>query len=284
MRYDHINWLASYPKSGNTWVRCFLQAYFTNKIDINELTISVQDDVAPAYQTGIRDDITRRPIDIQHLARPMALLRFVEQYNSQNLSIPLFIKTHSPNVSCNGIDMLPANLTRSVVYIVRDPRDVLPSYAKHMGVGIDVGLKWMTDKYRTLNPTEHRVADYISDWATNVDSYLVDKEHNVLIVKYEDMRVSPFKEFRRILTHLGIDPIDCRIRSAIELVELDKLRAKEKKEGFLESSPHAKDKFFGRGEVGSYVEKLSIKQINKIERKFYTVMKKLGYIAKKRAA
>ncbi len=282
MKYAQINWISSYPKSGNTWIRCFLEAYFTGQVDINAISISVQDDVAPAYQTGNNTDITKRPIDIQQLMRPAALLRFVEKYQETGLKVPLFIKSHSPNVTCNSIDLLPTSLTKSTLYIVRDPRDVLPSFSKHMGVDIDVGLKWMTDKYRTLNASETRVADYISDWATNVSSYMHDKERNTLLVRYEDIRANPISEFRKILTHFGIDPVVERVKRAIELVELDKLRKKEQEKGFIESSPHAKNQFFGKGEIGGYKNKLTVKQINTIEKKFGHVMKKLGYLGNKR--
>ncbi len=284
MDYKQINWLASYPKSGNTWVRCFLEAYFTGQININQLNISVQDDVAPAYDTGSGRDITKMPIDIQHLARPMALLRLVETYKREGLKIPLFIKSHAPNVTCNSIELLPQSLTKSTIYIVRDPRDVLPSFAKHMGTELDIAMEWMNDKYRQLNPSEARVSDYIGDWASHVNSYLISQYHNTLIIKYELMRQNPMKEFQKILTHLGIDPVPKRVKEALELVELDKLRQKEQKEGFIESSPHAKDQFFGKGEVGAYRDKLTPKQIHFIERKFGPIMKKMGYLGNRRKA
>ena len=284
MKYKQINWLASYPKSGNTWVRCFLEAYFTGQIDINDLNISVQDDVAPAYETGNGTDVIKMPIDIQQLARPMAMLRLVERYNKEGLKVPLFIKSHAPCVDCNSIELLPQSLTKSTIYIVRDPRDVLPSFAKHMGVELDVAMEWMNDKYRQLNPSEYRVADYVGDWSSHATSFMLDKFHNTLLVKYEDMRLNPIREFQKILTHIGIDPIFKRVKQALELVELDKLRAKEAKNGFKESSPHAKDQFFGKGEVGAYKDKLTTKQLYFIERNFGSVMKKLGYLGKNRKA
>ena len=284
MRYKQINWLASYPKSGNTWLRCFLEAYFTGQIDINSLNISVQDDVAAAYQTGNHTDVTKMPIDIQQLARPMALLRIVERYKQEALKIPLFVKTHSPNVAVNGIDLLPLSLTKKIIYLVRDPKDVLPSYAKHMGADIDKAIDWMNDKYRTLNASEVRVADFIGNWSSHVNSFSDDNMKDILIIRYEDMKDDPVDSFSSILEHIGINPILSRVENAIELVELDKLKAQEQKNGFIESSPHAKNEFFGKGEVGGWKDKLTIKQQNFIERRFGSVMKKFGYISKRRRA
>ena len=87
-----------------------------------------------------------------------------------------------------------------------------------------------------------------------------------------------------MLKHLGITPVPERVNKAIDLVELDKLRAQEEKSGFIESSPHAKDEFFGSGEVDGWKKKLSIKQQNFIESRFKSLMKRLGYLGKQKKA
>lgn len=282
--YKQIAWLASYPKSGNTWVRLFLDAYFLADLNINDVVTSVSDDRAGLYAMGDGSKPERLPIELQHLARPMAMMRLVTQYNSANHGIPLYVKTHHANMLANGVEMLQFALTRLTVFIVRDPRDVLPSFAKHMGCDIDQAIEWMSDKYKTLSSTEGCMSDFISSWDVHTLSFLNADTHNVRTFQYEDMRADPVKEFSAILKHSGVTPEPLRVRQALKLVELDKLREQEKIDGFMESSIHAKNEFFGKGEVGGWKDKLTDKQKYRIEKQFGRVMKRLGYISNKKAA
>ena len=282
--YKQIVWLASYPKSGNTWIRCFLDAYFLNELDLNDIVTSVTDDIVGLYQPGDSTDISKAPIDIQHLCRPMALLRLVNMHNNtRGNNLPLFVKTHSPHLIANGVEYLPESLTKCVIYIVRDPRDVLPSFSKHMGKNVDTGLEWMQDKYRTLGGTDRRTGELISSWDNHVLSYIHADTHNVHYIRYEDLLNDPEQYFKKILEHSGITPDLERIRKAIDLTQLEKLKEKEQKEGFRESSPFAKNEFFGDGGTKGR-DKLQPKHLYRIEKAFGRVMKKLNYIAKKVAA
>ena len=283
MNYRQIVWLASYPKSGNTWVRMFLDAYFLDEVDINDVVCSVADDRAGLYAIGDGTKAEELPVDLQHLTRPMAFLRLVRQYNKANHGIPLFVKTHTAHMLANGVELLPMSLTKSVIFIVRDPRDVLPSFSKHMGCDLDQGIEWMNDKYRTLASRETRVADFISSWDDHTKSFLNADTHNVRVFRYEDMRANPVEQFAEILRHAGVEPDLFKVKRALNLVELDKLREAEKKEGFTESSHHAKDQFFGKGEVGGWKGKLNDKQRFRIEKLFGRVMKRLGYTKDKAA-
>lgn len=282
--YRQIIWVASYPKSGNTWLRMFLEAYFLGELDINDIVSSVGDDRGELAMIGDGSEAGNLPIDLQHLTRPMAMLRLVRQYRQVNHGIPLFVKTHHANLIANGIELLPVSLTKATICIVRDPRDVLPSFAKHMGCDLNQGLEWMFDRYRTLTSAPGRMADFLSSWDANVLSYLNDDNHNTQIFKYEDMRADPVTQFSLMLKHAGIEPDRKRVEQAVQMVELDKLRAIEQKEGFGESSKHAKDQFFGQGAVGGWQDKLTEVQRHKLEKKFKRVMQRLGYLGNRRAA
>lgn len=284
MDHRQIIWLASYPKSGNTWVRCFLDAYILGELDINEILTSISDDLGHLYQIGDGSDVTKLPVQYQNLTRPMAMLRLVRQHvMTRGEEVPLFVKTHMPHVVANGIELLPEPLTKKVVYLVRDPRDVLPSFAKHMGVDLDTGLQWMEDKYRHLSSNDHRVGELISSWDNHVNTFLNADTHNVMWLRYEDMLADPVKAFSRLLEHAGITPDEERVKKALDEVDIQKLREREKKEGFRESSPHAKNQFFGSG-GSSNRQKLEPKHVHRIEKAFGRVMKRLGYIDKRKAA
>lgn len=283
MDYKQIVWLASYPKSGNTWVRLFLDAYFFGDIDINEILTSVADDRAGLYALGDGSKTEDMPIDIQQLTRPMAMLRLVKQAQMTNRGIPLYVKTHTANMIANGVELIPAALTKGVVYIVRDPRDVLPSFAKHMGASMDDAVEWMNDKYRSLASRPGNVADFLSSWHGNVSSFLNDDVRPVKLIRYEDLREDPVKYFTEILEFSGVTPDPFKVRDAVKKVELSRVKKIEAEEGFKESSPHAKNQFFGEGKVGGWEDKLTPKQKFRIEKDFGRVMKRLGYL-KQRAA
>ena len=276
-----IVWLASYPKSGNTWLRMFLESYYLGEeFDINDIVTSVSDDYAGLYQIGDDSNIVDMPIQIQQLARPMSLLRLVRQHNKVSRPIPLFVKTHQAHMVVNGIELLPEALTQSVIYIVRDPRDVLPSFAKHMGMDLDEALGVMDDRLRHLGSKGTRCAETISSWDAHVNSFINADTHNVKYFLYEDLLKDPKGQFRKMLEHAGVDVDEHRLEQAVKLTELSNLKKKEKSEGFKESSPHAKNSFFGKGGSKNR-NKLTPRQLHLIEKRYGRIMKRLGYLKQK---
>lgn len=283
MKYDQIVWLSSYPKSGNTWFRCFIDAYLMGAVDINNLVASVTDDGSQRALPGIADlDPSKMPVDVQSLTRPMALLRLVLAFelNKQEtgLEVPLFVKTHNAHMIPNGNELLPKSLTKSVIHIVRDPRDVFVSFAKHMGLDYDKALEYFMDKYRHLQDARRpKLADFISSWSMHVASFANADSHNVKIFRYEDMKAHPVTVFSEMLRHAGIEPDQARVEKALDLVSLANLKKQEKEKGFKESSPFAKNKFFGDGKTGGWQDKLTPAQVHKLEKGCKLMMKRFNY-------
>jgi len=276
----HINWIASYPKSGNTWLRLFLEAYYLGDVDLNEILSSVGDDRADMHEVAPGVDVEALPIDLQLLARPMALMRYAATYDCGEKTIPLYLKTHFPNVEVNGISTLPEALTRKTVYIVRHPYDVFPSFKKHMGFTDEQALFAMTNKRQIITGRNGRVADFLGSWDQHVESYLRDDVHNVLVVKFEDMRENPSVAFNAIMEHLTGDSDPFKVERALERVKINRLQQQEKETGFVESSKHAKDQFFsGGGKVG---KKIDTRIKKHLKRAFGSTMRKLGYLEKAR--
>ena len=267
-----IVWLASYPKSGNTWTRCFLDAYFLGDVDLNELLTTVSDDLAAAHQIGDGSDITEHRFEIQQLTRPMSLLRQVKQYLSTSKEIPFFMKTHNANLLINGTELIPEVLTKATIVIIRDPRDVLPSFSSHMGVDLDQGLEWLQDKYRMLGG-KGKTIDFISSWKDHTQSWLNCDTHNIKYFLYEDLQKEPVKYFSKILEHAGIEPDEDRVIKALEMIKLERLKNKEAKEGFGEQSPYSKQFF------GAKHETPTPKQLHAITKDCSRVLKRLGYEA-----
>lgn len=276
MDYRQITWLASYPKSGNTWARAFFDAYFLGDVNLNEMVSTVTDDVAGLYAIGDGTKPKDMPVQVQYLMRPAAMVRLVSV--SEGRGIPLIVKTHAPHLCANGIEMLPESLTKAVIHIIRDPRDVAPSFAKHMGVELDQSIERMRDDAHHLRGNEHRVFDLVSSWDKHALSYLNADTHNVRTFLYEDMRADPVAQFSEMLRHAGIDADQERVEKAVAAVDISRLRAQEQENGFRESSPHAQNQFFGSGKVGGWKGKLTPGQQHRLERAFGRVMKRLGYL------
>lgn len=283
MEYRQIVWLASYPKSGNTWLRLFLEAYFLNSVDINDMVVSVGDDNMLRSAVADGYSIKTAPVQIQNLTRPMNLLRLVVTYNQQNSPIPLFVKTHFAHVLANGIETLPESLTKAVVYLVRDPRDVVLSFAKHMGLTIDEAIERMHNHYNVLEAEGTiKLADFVSSWDKHTHGYVYGDTHNIRVFKYEDLRADPVKVFAEILRHSGINPDLDQVKRAVELTQINKMRDQEEQKGFREQSPHGA--FFGKGAVGGWKDTLTPLQLRKMDKYFGAMMRRLGYTGKRAAA
>lgn len=269
--YKKLVFISSYPKSGNTWLRCFLDAYFLNEVDINELLCSVTDDIPASYDIGDGSKITDDRFEIQQFARPMALLRMVKSYLKTSQEVPLFVKTHNANLLINGYELIPETLTKAVIVIIRDPRDILPSFSKHMGVDMDKGLEWMQDKYRMLGG-KNKIIDFISSWKKHTLSWIDPSAHNIKYFRYEDMKAKPVDTFSQMLEHAGIEPNREKVIKALDLSKLSRLKKAEKETGFNESSVHAEGQFFGAKH-----EQITPKQKHSIEKDCYKLLKRLDY-------
>jgi hypothetical protein len=287
VNYKEIIWLASYPKSGNTWVRLFIEVYLLGKFELNNILCSVSDDTSTRHGVGDGSDERSFPIDIQQLTRPMALLRLVKMFHKHKPveSMPLFVKTHNANLIANGITLLPEQLSKKTVHIVRDPRDVVLSFSKHVALSIDETIDYMEDKYQVLNNSESNVlkmSDFLSSWRKHTQSFLEGDLIGVKTFLYEDMLYDGVKTFCDILDHCEIEPDVGRVEMAVEMVALSNLRDKEKEEGFLEASPKNKAGFFGKG--GSrWRDELMPSQAHRIKKMAGIYMKKLGYLENKAA-
>lgn len=283
--YKQIVWLASYPKSGNTWLRFFIEAYLLGKFDINNPVCSIGDNTSTRHNTGLGKDPRHYPIQIQHLTRHVGLLRMVEQFiqNRPNENFPLIVKTHNANLIPNGVTLLPEQLTSKCIHIVRDPRDVCISFSKHMNIDIDEGIEKMKNDMLVLSTGESlKMEDFVSSWKTHTKSFVEGDILDTITVRYEDMMDYPVETFSQVLEHIGIEAKRERVEKAIDDVEISKMREREKAEGFIEASPKNKEQFFGKG--GSHWhEVLKPYQVNRIEKMAGRYMEMFNYKGRKAA-
>jgi len=273
-------WLASFPKSGNTWFRSFLSALMYGQVDINQLKSDGHFSTIPLYSNLHDIDCRMLSSDEMFLQVPDSLRAYCE--NAQTLQ---FFKVHDAyrhNVA--GIPIFPKDVTHKVFYLVRNPLDVAASYANHLGTTIDNAIKQMNNPNGSLVPLadvghHHTTQLYqlMYDWSGHVQSWINQKELDVHLIRYEDMKKAPLETFSQAIASLGCDFSEAQIQAAIDLTSFEKLKEQEKEKGFRERAK-VDGTFFRKGQVGGWKEELTAAQIQNIKDHHGAVMEELGYL------
>jgi hypothetical protein len=262
-------WLASYPKSGNTWVRAFLHNYIVNAQtphSINNLVdFSVAECAAPFFGADAASLSTEQ---VQKL-RPAAH----EQLTRLHPDL-VFVKTHNANIAVHGIPLCTPALTAGAVFIVRDPRDVALSYAAFARKTVDEIIDFMADKNAANATDEHQVFEHLSDWSTHAVSWVASPKR--VLVRYEDLLAEPSRYFARIIRFIGTGEVDAnRLNRAIAFSRFDVLSGQEAAEGYRAGG--GAEKFFRAGRAGQWRERLTPDQVKRIEAAHGEIMQKFGY-------
>lgn len=255
-----VSWIASYPKSGNTWVRCFLEALILGRLDINDLCLVRIDTNNLIYQAVCPKPAEKMSLEEQAILRPAAC--YWHAATNAHFPWPVMLKTHFQPTK------LLTPLTGPSIYLVRDPRDVAVSLMRHTEFSCDQTIQVMGERGQVWK--SDGLPYFAGSWSDHVTRWR--KVPNTLLIKYEDMREDPAKHLAKIASHLGVQGT---IADAIELCKLEKLRAHEKKNGFSEAH---KGSFFGKGKVGGWKEVLTDRQEKAIVSQHGETMKVLGYI------
>jgi len=167
-------------------------------------------------------------------------------------------------------------LTQGAIYIVRDPRDVAVSYAKHYGYDLDKAVDHLTNPGTMILNRGCAAYHWTSSWANNVASWCRPWPFRVKVLRYEDMRKNPYREFQKVVGFLSTDRSKARLRHAIFNSKLEVLRSEEKRRGFRERVA-GQERFFGQGEAGGWKSVLSRDQARRIEDHGGEIMQRFGY-------
>ena len=221
---NKITWIASFPRSGNTWVRALITAYINEgKVDIN--TIMQTGDKNPEYYDGIiSKPINNWSMTDQALIKPAAMMRMLEDADGN-----LMLKTHDCNIDLSGIAQIPHDITRAAIYIIRDPRDVALSFKNHYNTSNnELAVERMLDgKFLTRFPNKGLFVPQLS-WSTHIASWMRELPYPVYALRYEDLLANPFDIFSEIIKFLNLD-YDAEIaRKTIEACAFENLKKTRK--------------------------------------------------------
>jgi len=277
-----IVWLASYPKSGNTWVRLFLNSLINNReseIDINDIKIR---------QFPLRYDFANLNIDMDKIQEFVSNCVVCQDKINLDNSIKIF-KTHNALWRVGDHKFTNEENTRGVIHIVRDPRNIITSIKNHFSrKTYDEALEFMTDEKKSLGSKigkkDTDLPTVVSSWSNHYNSWK-KMEKNYLLIKYENLLNNPKDEFKKIIDYLDKNlnlTFDTnKIENAIKNSEFKELKDQENKKGFNEA---AKDlngntkKFFFLGPENNFRTLLNRETTKKIEVAFKSEMLELGYL------
>lgn len=262
-----INWLASFPKSGSTWVRMLYQAHFVGTLDINaNLRITYTDALPHNYQAVCSLPLEGLCKEYFVLIRGAALINLMTEASQR----PIIVKTHNAAININYTPVIPKEFTKTSVLLVRDPRDVALSYARYINTSVDEAISMMECDTHTLG-SHGVVPQYVTSWSLHCMSW--KERHNPLVVRYEDMMEDTGHWSKKILEHWGVDSDGHE--KAVDMCRLKNLQKQERDKGFVENL--GTSKFFGEG-GSKWKKNLSAKQVERIEQKHNEMMQEFGYL------
>lgn len=275
MPLKNIVWLASYPKSGNTWIRIFLANYLLNPdepLPINQVhRIGTGDSVAGIYMrlnNGRYDPMDR----MGHLKLRQKVMRAIGN-NGADLNL---VKTHNMNDSAFGHQLIDASLTRSAVYIVRNPLDVAISYARHYGQTPSQACRAISRTDNTTTADKANVGQYLGRWTDHVRGWTKTKAFPVHILRYEDIEATPEQAFTGLLKFIGVPPDKERVAKAVRFSSFEEVSGQEQASGFIEQSQN-NQKFFHSGTSQQWEGVLSEEDIAHVHEMNAPMMRKFGY-------
>ena len=276
-----IIWLASYPKSGNTLLRSILASYlFSNDGNLK------LDYIYKIRQFPSIDDFQKLNIDLSN--EKEVFQNFIEAQKIINKDKKIkFIKTHSSLARINNCNFTDFNNSLGAIYVVRDPRNVVTSFAHHYNLSIGQAVSVMIDPKRWLVKTDLVYKTFMSSWSINYNSWKQMK-NKVLFVKYEDLlnrkKTTLIKIFK-FLDELGFKNLKLdmdKLNKVIESSDFSTMQKLEKnedfKEGVIDQETGKRKTFFRLGPKNDWKQILDNKYKEKIEIVFKKEMTELGYL------
>ena len=266
-----ITWIASFPRSGNTWLRALITAYANDgEVEINSIMQTA--DKEPMYYHGIANaPINTWRMSDQAMIKPAAMKRMLEHAGDNVL-----IKTHDCNREIAGVEQIPPFLSRTAIYMVRDPREVALSFMNHYNFDtMDAALDLMLDDGALTRFPDKGLFIPQGSWQANTASWLDQKPYPVHLLRYEDLLAQPFKEFGKIIRILKMDFNAKLVKRSIEACQFDKFKKAEQETGFRESVGQT---FFYKGQVNRWEKELEKVHQDRIVKACHTQMKAFNYL------
>ena len=280
-----IIWISSYPKSGNTWLRSLISNYYFSEDGSFNFNLIKQIDSFPSSRFFLKykDDFNKPEDTCKYWIR--------EQEKINSLKKNLFFKTHNALCKINGHRFTDKKNTLGVIYIIRDPRNVVTSLANHYQIDVREAFNFMKDKNRGIfEKNENRFTGFqpLFSWDLHVKSWAENTLYPTIIIKYEDLLKNPNNTFEKVLIFIknltnSKNKIDYdKLDKCVINCGFDNLQKLEKEKGFDESMINKKTgkkiTFFKLGLKNNFNEILDKNIIDEFNHHFNYELKRYKYI------
>lgn len=281
--FDHakkIVWLASYPKSGNTWLRAFLAALLGDgTVDINDMKSDGIYSSRSTFSHFTDLDSTLLTNEEIALLQPAVY----QDYADTSPEDRLFIKIHDAyTYNTSNVPIIPTAGTFGIIYIIRNPLDIAGSLANHLQTSLDFAVKQLNTFPKSINRpqgylnTTEQLDQLLLNWSEHVASWIDQKNCPVLTIRYEDMITDALQTFSGCCAFIGLEYNESEIAGAITASAFDNLKQQEEEKKFKEKKIGSS--FFRQGKMGLGRSELSETQIRSIIAAHSGIMSKFGYL------
>ena len=276
-----IIWIASYPKSGNTYLRSFISSYFFSKkgkFDFNLLLNVLQ---FPSVK------FTKKNLNSKLEASQNWIYNQKQFFSGENIH---FIKTHNTLDHYEGNNFTSKNLSLGAIYIVRDPRNLITSMTHHYSLNYDEAYKILIDQNASLleKSLENDFSNFtfLGSWSNHYKSWKNSKDFETLFLKYEDLENNKYETFKKIVQFINnlkkkkISINEKKLLNSIKSTNFSNLRNKEENEGFEESvysKSGEKKRFFNLGFNNRWQKILPKNILSKLNNNLQNDLNDLGY-------
>ena len=283
-----IIWLASYPKSGNTWVRAIISSLLYSDDGIFKFSFLKKIDQFP--EKKYFKDFVKDFGDFDLIKKNWILAQ--DKINLNN-NIKIF-KTHQGKYTVNNDDFTNNENTKAIIYIVRDPRNIVTSISNHFTKSVNESLKFMLSNSvigdnksfeESIKDKNSRMLTLLGKWNDHYRSW-TRKKDNLLLIRYEDLILNPKSEINRISmflkNYMEFKVNNEKLDNIIKTTSFENLKKLEKEEtfneGVLDKKTKNKVNFFYMGSKNRWEELLNKEITQSIEKNFYKEMKEIGYL------
>ena len=274
-----IVWLASYPRSGNTWLRALLTNYFGGEDPASINALIGDSAFVPREVFDEELGLSSSDLTPKEILRHRALLH---ELLAADLPRPTFVKVHDACLrTAGGALLFPPAATRGAVCVVRNPLDVAVSLADFWNWPVARGVAELNRPAAALSQPVGGIHEVLPQrlltWSGHVASWIEQRELPVHIVRYEDLLADTGGAFEAVLRFAGLEPEPRRLARAVEHARFDRLRAQEERSGFHEKPSTARF-FFRAGRAGAWREALSQEQVRTLVDAHAPLMERFGYL------
>ena len=270
-----IIWLASYPKSGNTWARLVFETLLgggDSPVDINSRKKFCRSDSS-------RTQWLRRfgpGIDEMEISAIFKARHDMQAYYTNQSEGGVMLKTHCAHARLDGSSLIEPERTAAAIYILRNPLDVVISSANFWNLSTLEAIRRMAKTDNLAMRDDANVYGFLSSWSNHVLSWTRYPHPGLLVVRYEDMLENPVDTFGAMARHVGLSPGHDELERAVQYSSFKALRKQEAESGFAEAIGGRS--FFRKGVAGQWREELKERHVRRIVRDHGAVMARHGYL------